>query len=260
MFLLRNTHLPGPIAARKLADEGIPVDLTLGFSARQNYIAVAFAKPAFVNVFAGRLNAYIESNRLGSGRLAGEKATIASQHAVTGANEEVTGATRQIAAGIRSASQIAALAGVDVQAIPVAAAKEAVKSKEAAFVSRLKQDYQVELSPGVEPEKVRLYTLWELRDPVYAFAEKLINEVPGSVEEWNDRADEGGLTDLFPPFSKAELRQLSDEGKIPRHPFWVDRIVEETLALDSLLSAAGLCSFANDQEQLDDRIWSMING
>jgi transaldolase len=258
-FLIKIPLTPaGLIAARHLTLAGIRINLTLGFSARQNYIAAAFARPAFVNVFLGRLNSYIDSNKLGSGNLVGEKATVASQHAVIEANGEVRGDTRQIAASIRSASQVAALAGIDVQTIPLSAAKEAAKSKTAGFVSCLKQDYPVELFSGIEPERVRLYKLWEVRDPVYVFAEKLLHDLPGDAEEFHGRANESGLTDLFPPFSKEERRQLCDEGKIPRHTFWVDRIEQETLALDSLLSAAGLCSFATDQEQLDERIRRMI--
>ncbi len=258
-FLIKIPLTPaGLIATRRLTLAGVPVNMTLGFSARQNYIAAVFAKAAFVNVFLGRLNSYVETNKLGNGRMVGEKATIASQHAVIEANGEVHGATRQIAASIRNASQISALAGIDVHTIPIGAAMGAAQSREVRFASCLKQNYPVELSSGIEPERVRLYTLWEVRDPVYAFAEKLLHDLPGDAEEFRGRANEVGLTDLFPPFSKEELRQLSDEGKIPRHNFWIDRIGQETLALDSLLSAAGLCSFATDQEQLDDRIRSLI--
>jgi transaldolase len=258
-FLVKIPLTPaGLIAARRLTMEGIAINLTLGFSARQNYIAAAFSKVSFVNVFLGRLNSYIETNKLGTGRLVGEKATIASQLAVDEANGEVQGTTRQIAASIRSGSQIPALAGIDVHTIPIKAAAEAAAMPDTRFASRLDQHYPVELNAGIEPERVRLYTLWEVRDPVYVFVEKLLHDLPGDAEEFRGRAIEAGLLDLFPPFSVEELRQLSDEGKIPHHSFWVDRINQETLALDSLLSAAGLCSFTTDQRQLDDRIGSVI--
>ena len=68
--------------------------------------------------------------------------------------------------------------------IPIGAAKAAAQSREVRFVSCLKQNYPVELSPGIEPERVRLYTLWEVRDPVYVFAEKLIHDLPGDAEEF----------------------------------------------------------------------------
>src|ERR1041385_5453555 len=51
------------LAVRKLRSMGVPVNLTLGFSARQNYLAARFAGPSYVNVFLGRLNAYSADNR-----------------------------------------------------------------------------------------------------------------------------------------------------------------------------------------------------
>ena len=90
------SYAGGTHCGAKVTLAGVPVNVTLGFSARQNYITAFFAKPAFVNVFLGRLNSYVETNKLGSGRMVGEKATVASQHAVIEANGEVQGATRRL--------------------------------------------------------------------------------------------------------------------------------------------------------------------
>jgi transaldolase len=68
----------GLLATRRARQEGIPVNHTLGFSARQNYVITRVAWPNFVNVFLGRLNGFIAENDLGSGEYVGEKATLAS--------------------------------------------------------------------------------------------------------------------------------------------------------------------------------------
>src|SRR6266403_3990632 len=41
----------GYLSARKLAAAGIPINFTLGFSARHNYVAALLTKPSYVNVF-----------------------------------------------------------------------------------------------------------------------------------------------------------------------------------------------------------------
>ena len=58
---------------RRLRERGIDVNLTLGFSARQNLFATEIARPNYVNVFLGRLNAVVADNELGSGENVGER-------------------------------------------------------------------------------------------------------------------------------------------------------------------------------------------
>ena len=93
----------GYIGARRAADQGIPVNFTLGFSARHNYVAACFSHPSYVNVFLGRINSYIQSNGLGKGEPAGEKTTLASRSSIASVPETTT---RQIAASMRSGDQV----------------------------------------------------------------------------------------------------------------------------------------------------------
>ena len=62
----------GLLAARALHDDGIRINFTLGFSARQNWLIASLAQPTWVNVFMGRINAFIVDNKLGDGVSAGE--------------------------------------------------------------------------------------------------------------------------------------------------------------------------------------------
>ena len=78
----------GLLSMRKLRRAGVPVNFTLGFSARHNYLAARLGDPSFVNVFLGRLNAFVADAGLGSGAGVGEKATAASQEAIRTLRQE----------------------------------------------------------------------------------------------------------------------------------------------------------------------------
>ena len=66
----------GYLAVRILRKEGMPINFTLGFSARQNYLAARLSNPNYVNVFLGRLNQVVIENSVGGGELVGEKVTL----------------------------------------------------------------------------------------------------------------------------------------------------------------------------------------
>src|SRR5579872_1452367 len=104
----------GYCAVARVRAKGIPVNYTLGFSARQNYLAAILSNPTFCNVFLGRLNAVVSENRLGDGKLVGEKATMATQVAIRQLREAGRSQTRLIAASMRDPSQVFTLAGTDV--------------------------------------------------------------------------------------------------------------------------------------------------
>ena len=101
-----------------------------------------------MNVFLGPLQRLRLDNALGDGLMVGEKATLASQRAVTAISRDSGKRTLQIAASMRGPSQLADLAGVDVMTIPVATATEARASLKGQWRSRLKEDYAVKLAPG----------------------------------------------------------------------------------------------------------------
>src|SRR5205823_2936437 len=108
--------------------KGIPVNYTLGFSARQNYLAALISNPTFCNVFLGRLNAVVSDNHLGDGKFVGEKAAHATQMAVRELRASARTQTKMIAASMRAPSQVADLAGADVFTIPPKVAKEFIAS------------------------------------------------------------------------------------------------------------------------------------
>jgi len=249
----------GLLGARKLRELGIPVNFTLEFSARQNAVVSLVARPNYCNVFLGRLNSYVADHGLGDGVNVGEKTTIASQRIVRELTASREVPTRQIAASIRDASQVEKLAGVDVFTMPTKVAAEARGNGNIRFANRVETDYAVSLNRGVEPTEVRIEKLWEVPEAVHDFARSCDEDTPATGAELADRARKMGLADMFPPLSTADLQRIADDGKIPDHQVWKDRIRAGEVAVDTLMNLAGLASFTADQRQLDERIRGLIS-
>ena len=108
---------------RTVGDNQRLIHFTLGFSARQNHLVACVARPSWVNVFLGRLNAYAADEKLCDGRWVGERATLASQATVAKLRQDLGISTRQIAASLRNGEQVSTLAGVDVFTMPTPVAE-----------------------------------------------------------------------------------------------------------------------------------------
>jgi transaldolase len=258
-FIVKIPMTPaGLVATRILRKEGIPINFTLGFSARHNYVAAGFANPSFVNVFLGRCNAYFIDNDLGDGKFVGERATLASQRFL----KELTGTlpepTRQIAASMRGASQVADLAGLDVYTMPLGVAAAALKELDGKFSSQLDVVHDVTLGDTVDPARVRMETLWDASDGDRKFVDSINENVPTTGAEVVDRAHACGAGDIFPRLSEEDTQHIADDGKIPKHSRWADRVQSGEIAIDTLLQLAGLASFTKDQKALDDRIRGIV--
>ena len=246
----------GLVAARRLEEEGIPVNFTLGFSARQNYLVACVARPHWVNVFLGRLNAYAADEGLSDGRWVGERTTLASQAAVKELRERLGVPTRQIAASMRSGEQVGTLAGLDVYTMPVAVAQDFLASSPNQLRDRTGEDYQPAWSEEVALRIEGCETLWNLTPEFRAVADELAT-VPaaeltpeGIVEAFHA----SGQPCVFPQLSEAELQTLRAEGKAPKRDTWLAKIAGQQAGLDALFTLAGLYAFAGDQAALDERV------
>ncbi|CEK14506.1 transaldolase family protein [Chthonomonas calidirosea] len=258
-FIVKIPMTPeGFCAVARARAEGIPINYTLGFSARQNYLATLLSKPNYCNVFLGRLNSVVADNHLGDGRFVGEKATLASQRVVRELREHHPDIpTRQIAASMRSGEQLLTLAGVDVYTAPPKAVEEfyAAHPRPESIESCLNKDYEVHLNPGADAETHRqLELLWTVDDAFKAFAKELAAR--GGVHlTGNDlrQADRDHGTRLFSNFTSEEQQAIREKGKIPDFARWKVRA-----SLDDLMTEAALQSFIVDQEALDARIRKLI--
>ncbi len=247
----------GYLAVRKLTQENIPINFTLGFSARQNYLAARLSNPDFVNVFLGRLNQVVIGHKAGSGDQVGEKVTLATQNALINAREKYKEVrSRLIGASVRSGEQVAFLAGMDVLTIPPKAIKEYQESGKSPdqVTSHLNED----IVPGIDsshPLAKRFPCLWEMPEKFISFVDALMkldgldNMQGKELVEFCRKHD----MNLFHDFSDAEFKQIYDYGKIPCLDNW-----SESIALDDLMTQSALQSFTKDQNSLDDRIRSFL--
>ena len=247
----------GYLSVRTLRKEGMPINFTLGFSARQNYLAARLSNPEFVNVFLGRLNQVASENSVGGGDLVGEKVTLATQEALLRVRKQYPEVgTRLIGASIRSGEQVAFLAGLDVMTIPPSAMEEFLKMKHP--VGTMSINIGKDINPGIDfshPHGLRFHKLWEVPDAFVQFVNDLLastNLDSMSGGEMESFCREQNV-DLFYPFSPAQLKKILDLGKIPRLNEWSHEV-----ALDDLMTQSALQSFSKDQAALDDRIRSFL--
>ena len=246
----------GYVATRILSSEGIPINYTLGFSARQNYLAALFSKPKFVNVFLGRLNSLVEENGLGQPENVGEKTTLASDEAVKMIRSTNAGIqTSQIAASMRSGAQVPILAGVDVFTMPPKVADEYLAmdvSKEDVH-PRLADELNVELFDTGLGRIIPLETLWEIDEDFVEFAEDAAQQGDQmrDGQALMQMADEHNIN-LFRRWTDEERHAIREHGKIPDLTQWPGA------PIDDLMSISALETFAKDQAALDDRIRGLL--
>jgi len=252
----------GILATRRLSAEGIPVNHTLGFSARQNYVIARIGRPAYVNVFLGRLNSFVASNGLGDGTYIGEKATLASQKAVKDLRElDLTG-SRQIGASFRAGTQVRDLAGIDVMTIPPNVAGEflAMGMTPEQITDKTTAEYIPGMSDDVDPEAVGLDTLWDIGDELVACVDALEKEDPDSFtpDDLVDFFRDHDCADVMVRWSDSQIETSTAEGKIPKLENWGDALADKSIGLDSLMNLGGLRSFATDQKAMDDRVREVL--
>jgi transaldolase len=246
----------GLIGARLLKDSGVKINFTLEFSARENVLVTRVARPDYLNVFLGRIGAYMINNNLGDGTGAGEMAVISSQNWVTGLSAENPWQTKLIAASLRSFNQLELLAGTDVYTMPPKVAAAGRKELSGKFSSRLHENYSVSIFDTAKDAHIEKF--WEVDNKVLKLAERLASKVPATGHELICIAHEEGCADMFPTLTKEEKGFIASDGKIPLHSRWAQKISEGKIAPDTLLTLAGLASFTADQSLLDQRIKGII--
>jgi transaldolase len=263
-FIVKIPFTPaGLLATRRLSREGIAVNHTLGFSARQNYLIARLAKPAFVNVFMGRLDSFVADNQLGSGRYMAEKATLTSQRVIRQLRKQKLSSSRQIGASFRESRQVSNLAGIDVMTMPPKVAGEFVAAEPSSesIVDQTNNVFDPEIDPNVDRTALRLDTLWNV-------ILQLINCIENLEKENLDEFTPDDLIDFFGQYrcgdvlvrwTQSQIETSAREGKIPRLENWTEALESKEIGLDSLMNLAGLNSFASDQKQMDNRIRDVLN-
>ena len=245
----------GYLAVRTLKKEGIPINFTLGFSVRQNYLAARLANPDFVNVFLGRLNQVVIDHKAGTGQLVGEKVTLETQRVLLSARAiHKDMKSRLIAASIRNGDQVSFLAGLDVLTIPPAAMKDFQNSGRPPeeVISHIDDT----IDPGIDPQHAlakRFPELWELSSEFENFVTNLVSNPQLDSMTGDELVKISSIVKLFHPFTDDDLKKIQDCGKIPDLSAW-----SESIALDDLMTQSALQSFTKDQNALDERISSFL--
>lgn len=250
----------GLLAARRLEAEGIPVNLTLGFSARQNLLAAHLAQPHFVNVFMGRLNAFVADHGLGDGVNVGEKAVLATQRTVRLLRSEGGGRSRLIAASMRDGPQVEALAGVDVYTMPPKVAAQYRSHPAASLSSRVAHDPPVQWAKSDTAEQANVETLWDVPEAFRRTVDRVMAHDVDSLrpDDLTGLLAETGGADLFPDWSQEERSVIARDGKIPVFAAWKERLASKAIGLDALMNVSALVAFTKDQAALDARIRGLL--
>lgn len=250
----------GLLATRELSQLGAPVNFTLGFSARQNYLAALFAKPAFVNVFMGRLNVFVVDNGLGDGKNVGEKATLATQRELLSLRQAKRTRSLLIGASMREGGQIPALGGLDVFTMPPKVAAQYEQNPIKGLSRQVEQDPPVKLGEFARVEDFGIETLWDIPERFRKAVDELLEQdietlTPAEICTYFAHA---GYPDFLPDYSEDDILTATADGKIPIYGKWRDRLTRGEIGLDALLNLSAFCSFATDQNALDTRIRSLL--
>ncbi len=219
--------------------------------------SAAISQPNYLNVFLGRLGAYVKDNKLGEPEGVGERAVLSSQKWVRELTSENKEPSKLIAASLRNAQQLENLAGVNVFTMPVKVAEEGKSKLSGKFKSALNNIYPVNFNDSAKG--INLEKLWEVTPGEVSLAKNLAANLPKNGDELIRQARDAGYGDMFPALSQQDYQTIWDDGKIPKHEKWDERIRKGELAVDTLLNLAGLASFAADQAQLDERIKKVIS-
>ena len=250
----------GYIAAGQLTDGGIPINFTLGFSARHNYLAALLTRPRWVNVFMGRLGAFVADHALGSGENIGEKATLATQRELIALREARRSRTRLIGASMRNGAQVGTLAGLDVYTMPPKVAADYLKSPLAEVTSRVNDDPEPVLAEGISLDDFNGSTLWDVpgdfKKAVDAVAAKDIYTL--TPDDLQEHFAQAGFADFLPRWSEEDIATADRDGKIPVFDTWKQRLQAREVGLDALMNLSALRSFTTDQTAFDDRVRSLL--
>jgi transaldolase len=239
------------LVARDLEREGIPVNFTSTFSARQAVAAALLADVTRTNIFMGRLNQGLQAERVG------EQVDLDAQRALRTLRTRAGTKTRLIVASIRDSDSLEHVAGCDVFTAPCHVLAKFLRQGEPdRLVSRLETSYADRLQIAA-PVRERLglpaiARLWRVESELVEF----LLETRGRPEyatadgEWlRRRFDEAGFGDLFHDPSASEWRQIR-QSELPD----LTSPLVRRLPLDTLYTLLAHADFVKNQEAIDVRI------
>ena len=239
------------LVARDLEREGIPVNFTSTFSARQVVVAALLANVTLTNIFMGRLNQGLKA------ALLGEHVDLAAQRALLRLRREAKTKTLLIVASVREWQTFVRVAGCDVFTAPCDSIRGLLTQKELAaadITSQLDTSYEDRLGIADEVQralgKERVARLYAVEPELIQF----LTELRGSAEygalrdgeQLFKRFDQAGFDDVFYTPTAGERQELR-KNKLPD----LAAPLTQRLALDTLYTLLADADFRKSQEEMD---------
>lgn len=246
------------LVARDLEREGIPVNFTSTFSARQVVAAALLADVTRTNIFMGRLNSGLKAGLLG------EQVDLEAQRALRRLRGEAGVKTRLIVASLHEWRTFVQTAGCDVYTAPCRVIRAFLDQEEVPperIASRLDASYLDRL--GIDPAVLdilsleRISRLWRVEPELVGFLRELRgSEEYGRMtdgEELARRFEREGFADLFYAPSPEEWVEMR-RSKLPD----LQSALTRRIALDTLYSLLADADFENEQAAIDRQIESRL--
>ncbi len=242
------------LVARDLEREGIPVNFTSTFSARQAVAAGLLANVTLTNIFMGRLNQGLQA------ALLGEHVDLAAQRALTQLRSERRIKTLLIVASVREWQTFVRVAGCDVFTAPCEAIRGLLTQNDIAAAeikSQLATSYEDRLGISADVLRAlgrdRIARLYTVEPELIQF----MTELRASQEYHNlrdgdqvfKRFDQAGFGDLFYFPTAAEWQELR-KNKLPD----LGAPLTQRLPIDTLFTLLADADFEKFQEEMDQMI------
>ena len=247
------------LIARDLEREGIPVNFTSTFSARQAVAAGLLSNVTLTNIFMGRLNQGMRAASLG------EHVDLEAQRALRRLRREAGIKTLLIVASVREWQTFVRVAGCDVFTAPCESIRGYMAQKEipaAEVRSQLETSYEDNL--GVAEEvlralgKERIARLYRVEPELIQFMKELRSSQDYQSLRDGDqlykRFDQAGFGDLFYAPTAAEWQELR-KSKLPDF----SSALTKRLPIDTLYTLLADADFEKYQEDMDRQIQARIS-
>jgi transaldolase len=248
------------LVARDLELEGIPVNFTSTFSARQAVAAALLSNVTLTNIFMGRLNQGLHA------ALLGEHVDLCAQRALTRVRREAGVKTQLIVASVREWQTFVRVAGCDAFTAPCDSIRGLLAQKEIApeqIMSQLETSYEDRL--GIAPEIAsalgtdriaRTYVVEpEFVDFLVALRRSAEYRAMRDGDQLVRRFEEAGFADFFYAPAAAEWTELR-KNKLPD----VASPLTARLPLDTLYTLLADADFDKFQEEMDAMITERRGG
>jgi transaldolase len=248
------------LIARDLEREGIPVNFTSTFSARQTVAAALLADVTLTNIFMGRINQGMKA------ALLGEHVDLEAQRALRRLRDDVGVKTLLIVASVREWQTFVRVAGCDAFTAPLDAirafltqteiAPEAVRSQlDTSYADRLGIANDVLQALGA-PRIARLYDVEsDLVRFLTEYRATAEYQALRDGEALYKRCDQAGFGDLFYAPTAAEWQELR-QNKLPQ----IGSALSTRLPLDTLYTLLADADFEKFQEEMDALIDERVGG